>query len=551
MSDLVYLRGISSLVHNMLPGIATRIRTFMRQGHYADADKLAKLPIVQLALYNRLQNMYMSNNPKFGGNDGIGNSEEISAQAQTFSDVVTSTALLNNITFNEMTAVQVAGYGPLSAGKNAIIKAPTGNGKTLSFLVPTLDRLISSGTSSWMLVLSPTRILMHQIAERCAILVNGLEDITVLTTESPGEQQRISHLSSTTDDPSSPRIVVLVTSIGRLLKMIEGRRIDLSTKVGTVILDEADELLEDGSWKSVRTIFTHLPHSEIRQSIFVSATSKTNTVERVQMLLGDGVPFEMVDVGGYGMNTGATSLARITQQRMVVDPKDIGRALISAVCNPTIYAVIFVPSKNLALLVSAFLRNQGIPGARTIIGGMPDKQRDSVLKSFTQRDGTVRVLVATDVIGRGFDTVVDLVVQMSLPSSAEHYTHRIGRTGRVSDGIALSIIGTDEDIAYRSQKKIQLWDDNVVELRELDTSDTSDCLPINDPMYPDQSLWYRAMIGYLGAMSSHPVLKSVWKTDSQKYISAVKDRFEGLGVSTSVMDTVTINPKQLKKMSLI
>lgn len=543
--EILRVRGISSLVGKLLPGIAIRMRELMQNGHLEEAKALADSPIVQLALFVRLKDTMLRPQQRlFSGGSA---DDDVEAVAR-FADAVTSPELLKNIKFEEMTAVQAAGYGTLSKGMNAIVKAPTGNGKTLSFLIPTLDRLISSNSNSWMLIMSPTRILMHQIAEHCNALVAGMNEVAVITTETPGERARISALSSSFPS-SGPRIVVVITSVGRLTKMVEEKMFKMSDKVQTVVLDEADELLEDGFWKPVRRIFSHMPSPENRQTVFVSATLKENTVDRVSELMGSNVPYETIDVSGSA-GTGSSILAKIKQTRMVVEPRELGDAIVASVCDPSIYAVVFVPAKSLALFVSSFLRSRGISGAFAVIGGMPENQRDNAIRSFSKRDGRVRVLVATDVIGRGFDTVVDLVVQVSLPSTMEHYTHRIGRTGRVSEGVSLSIIGSDEEAAYLSQKKLALWDESVVELRTFDPIEASKCQLVPGGEQQDSQMIRRAMAGYLGSISSNPVLKSVWKTDSTKYITSIKERFAGMGVPESTLDAFNVEAKMLKKMGL-
>lgn len=356
-----------------------------------------------------------------------------------FSELTLDSSLHNNLSRNLFvtpTPVQAQSIPPALEGLDLVATAQTGTGKTLAFLLPIMQRLVSEQAPTQTgarpqavqirsLILSPTRELAIQIADsfnklspqtglRAAVVVGGLSEQTQLNAIKRGVQ-------------------VVIATPGRLEDFLKRRLINLST-VSTLVLDEADRMLDMGFLPAIEKILSALPQS--RQSMFFSATMEKE-VERLiarhsknPVRIAVGNPSvkacEQVDLHFYEIEN---DLKLGLLQHMLTEEE--GSFLVFARTKHG--------TDRLAKKLSALgVRSVAMHGNRT------QNQRNQALAGF--RDGRYRVLVATDVAARGIhvDNVAH-VVNFDLPQSPDDFVHRIGRTGRAGQrGSASTFVSRSE-----------------------------------------------------------------------------------------------------------
>jgi ATP-dependent RNA helicase RhlE len=318
-------------------------------------------------------------------------------------------------------------------GRDVCGIAQTGTGKTAAFALPILHRLSQNPgpkapKSCRVLVLSPTRELAGQIADSFRVYGRNLRLTTsvVFGGVPIGKQER--ELSGGVD--------VLVATPGRLLDLIDRKSLTLRD-VEILVLDEADQMLDLGFIHALKRIVKLLPAK--RQSLFFSATMPKTISSLADDFLRDPAKVAVTPV--------ATTAERVEQSVMFVST---GRkqALLEIVLRDESVdrVLVFTRTKHGADKVVRSLDKAGIVGA-AIHGNKSQPQRERALAAF--RDGTCRVLVATDIAARGIDVEgVTHVINYDVPNVPESYVHRIGRTARAgATGVALSFCN-DEERAY-------------------------------------------------------------------------------------------------------
>jgi len=332
----------------------------------------------------------------------------------TFSELPLSTALQSNLArhgFVQPTPVQALAIPQQLAGHDLVITAQTGTGKTLAFLLPLLERLAKqpspSGVSA--LILSPTRELAIQISEsfsklaagtgiRAAVVVGGLNEQTQLLAIRKGAQ-------------------VLIATPGRLFDFLERKLVRLGS-AHTLILDEADRMLDMGFLPTIKKILVALPFE--RQTVFCSATIESSVAHLIRAHLKNPVrvaigsttkPSEHVDLHLYEVEHDR-KLGLL--EKMLQDER--GSFLV------------FARTKHGAERLAKKLVRGGSK-ATSIHGNRTQSQRNLALRGF--QEGSYRVLVATDVAARGVHVEgIAHVVNYDLPQAPEDFIHRVGRTGR-------------------------------------------------------------------------------------------------------------------------
>jgi ATP-dependent RNA helicase RhlE len=335
--------------------------------------------------------------------------------------------------YEKPTPIQAQAIPYVITGRDLCGIAQTGTGKTAAFALPILHRLAENPRAlvrkgCRVLVLSPTRELASQIADSFRTYGRNLRLSTtvVFGGVTIGKQER--ELASGVD--------ILVATPGRLLDLVERRSLSLKD-VEILVLDEADQMLDLGFIHALKRIVTLLPKD--RQTLFFSATMPKTIADLADTFLRDPAKVAVAPV--------ATTAERVEQSVMFV-PTNRKPALIEAVLrDPTIDRVlVFTRTKHGADKVVRGLEKAGIAGA-AIHGNKSQPQRERALAAF--RNGTCRVLVATDIAARGIDVEgVSHVINYDLPNVPESYVHRIGRTARAgAAGIALSFCN-DEERAY-------------------------------------------------------------------------------------------------------
>jgi ATP-dependent RNA helicase RhlE len=328
------------------------------------------------------------------------------------------------------TKIQAAAIPVILEGRDVVAIAQTGTGKTAAFVLPLLTRLAAQRPAPisrhpHILVLAPTRELAAQIEDcvrqygahqrlRTAVVVGGV---------SPGPQIRA--LANGLD--------ILVATPGRLLDHVGTGAVNLS-RTHTIVLDEADQMLDLGFMPAIKRIMTLVPRD--RQTILLSATMPKEIRGLAQNFLRD--PAEIA------VAPAAKPIERIDQRVMHLDHQAKRGALASVLRGPDMArAIVFTRTKRGADKVQKFLEVNGFAAA-AIHGNKSQNQRERALDGF--RDGHVKVLVATDIAARGIDVDgVSHVINFELPNVPEAYVHRIGRTARAgASGIAIAFCGPDE-----------------------------------------------------------------------------------------------------------
>jgi superfamily II DNA/RNA helicase len=353
-----------------------------------------------------------------------------------------------------LTAISEAGYEtptPIQAGaiphalegKDVLGIAQTGTGKTASFTLPMITLLAKGRARARMprsLVLCPTRELAAQVAENFDIYAKHtkLTKALLIGGVSFGEQDKLIDRG----------VDVLIATPGRLLDHFERGKL-LLTGVQIMVVDEADRMLDMGFIPDIERIFQLTPFT--RQTLFFSATMAPEIERITNTFLHAPARIEVARQ--------ATTSETITQKLVQITParrdqtakakRELLRALISAEGEACTNAIIFCNRKSDVDIVAKSLKTHGF-NAAPIHGDLEQSQRMKTLDSF--RDGSLQLLIASDVAARGLDIpAVSHVFNYDLPSHAEDYVHRIGRTGRAGrKGTAISL-ASPADEKYLSQ----------------------------------------------------------------------------------------------------
>ena len=324
--------------------------------------------------------------------------------------------------------------------KDVVAKAPTGTGKTFAFGIPILEHIDPESDAVQALVLAPTRELAIQIRDElrdlCAFR-QGVRSVCLYGGQ-PIDKQ-IKQLKA------RPQIVVATP--GRLMDHQKRHTVRLD-KVETVVLDEADRMLDMGFIDDVTKILDSMPKR--RNLGLFSATISREVMDISWVYQRDPVEITVRPV--------AENRPNIQQYRILLNDRSQKLDTLLGLLEGGSYerTIAFCNTKNMTDRLAALLRQHGI-SAQPIHGDIPQKNREKTLSSF--RAGKLRVLVATDVAARGLDIDdVDAVFNYDVPDENEYYIHRIGRTGRAKrHGVSYTFVGTiTEEIKLneiiRSQK---------------------------------------------------------------------------------------------------
>jgi len=351
---------------------------------------------------------------------------------QSFTDYGLDPVLLRNL--EEMdyaipTQVQAKTIPAALQGKNLVVTAETGSGKTAAFLLPIFQRLLSeTGGRTRALVLSPTREIAAQTVDFAKSIGSGtgVRSVAVYGGVAMGPQE----------NALRGGYELVVATPGRLLDHL-GRRNARLDSVSTLIIDEADRMMDMGFMPDLRRVLSHVPMQ--RQTMLFSATMPQEILRLVKAIMSDPV---RIEIGTVAMppETVEQIVFPVAQDRK----KDLLLALLRGETGERLDTVlVFCRTRRRAErlardLARARLRVSAIHGDRT------QAQRELALGSF--RNGEVRVLVATDVAARGLDVEgISHVVNYDLPEVAEAYVHRIGRTARAgAAGKAYSFVAAED-----------------------------------------------------------------------------------------------------------
>jgi ATP-dependent RNA helicase RhlE len=342
---------------------------------------------------------------------------------QSFSELTLSPYLKERLIaarFSTPTPVQAAAIPQALEGKDVIATAQTGTGKTLAFLVPVIEKLLQHNTPGISgLVLVPTRELAMQVVEQYNVLRGKQLLPAALVVGGLAERNQLDAIRK------GARLVVATP--GRLEDYLDRKLVNLS-KVTTLILDEADRMLDMGFLPAIRRIAGMLPKE--RQTMCFSATMEGSINNLVKDYTRNPVRLS------FGSVLKPSENVRLQAFEVAEDGK--GEMLQLLLAKETGRCLVFSRTKRGTERIAKNLTRQGI-NAAMIHGDRSQSQRNSALAGFQR--GQYRVLVATDVASRGIH-VQDIahVINYDLPEVAENFIHRVGRTGRAGQlGVASTL----------------------------------------------------------------------------------------------------------------
>lgn len=324
----------------------------------------------------------------------------------------------------------------LEGDRDVVALAQTGTGKTAAFGLPVIQRIDLGRRVTQALVLAPTRELCLQIAGDLADMSKYTPDLEVLPVYGGSSiESQIRALRR--------NVQIIVATPGRLIDLLNRGVVHLDN-VHTVVLDEADEMLNMGFVDSINDILAHVP--EQREMLLFSATMPAEVAKIAKRFMND--PIEVV-VGSR--NEGAENVRHIYY---MVHARDKYLALKRiADDNPNIYAIIFCRTRLDTQEIADNLIRDGY-NADALHGDLSQQQRDITMRKF--RDRVITLLVATDVAARGLDVDnLTHVINYGLPDDTAVYTHRSGRTGRAGKtGISVAIVHSREKGRMREIERI-------------------------------------------------------------------------------------------------
>jgi len=342
--------------------------------------------------------------------------------------------------YTEPTPIQTQAIPLILEGRDLLAAAQTGTGKTAAFALPLLQRLQAQPQAATqraprVLVLVPTRELAAQVSDSFRVLARNLPVRGALVFGGVSPKPQIQALSAGVD--------LVIATPGRLLDHLQSRVIDLS-HIETLVLDEADRMLDMGFIRPIRRIIAALPKK--RQNLMFSATlpEEIRTLARTWL-----VNPAVIDVAARN------APAELVDHRVYhVDPSGKHPLLTRLIVDGGIrQSLVFTRTKHGANRLAERLEKDGLAVA-AIHGNKSQGARTRALEDFKQ--GRIRVLVATDIAARGLDiSELPHVVNFELPHVPEDYVHRIGRTGRAgASGEAISLVSRDERERLRAIEKL-------------------------------------------------------------------------------------------------
>ena len=347
--------------------------------------------------------------------------------------------------YTQPTPVQQRAIPAVLQGRDLMVAAQTGTGKTAGFALPILERLFPAGhpdreqrhgpKQPRVLVLTPTRELAAQVHDSFKIYARDLKFVSACIFGGVGMNPQVQALAKGVD--------VLVACPGRLLDLAGQGSVDLS-HVEILVLDEADRMLDMGFIHDVKKVLARLPAQ--RQNLLFSATFSKDITDLAGKLLHNPERIEVTPPN--------TTVERIEQRvfRLAASHK---RALLAHLITQGAWeqVLVFTRTKHGANRLAEYLDKHGLPAA-AIHGNKSQNARTKALADF--KANQVRILVATDIAARGLDIdQLPHVVNFELPNVEEDYVHRIGRTGRAGrSGEAISLVAPDEEKLLKSIERM-------------------------------------------------------------------------------------------------
>jgi len=372
---------------------------------------------------------------------------------------------LSELDFVEMTPIQSASLPLVLEGKDVIAKAKTGSGKTAAFALGFLNTVKPTERNIQALVLCPTRELAEQVAAQTRKLARKISNVKVLTicggVSEYHQEKSLSHGAH-----------IVVGTPGRVLRLLKKESLVLS-EISTLVLDEADRMLDMGFHDDIMRVMTYLP--KVRQSLLFSATFPENIQKLAENILEN--PEEVKIDTEHKDST-------INQYFYELEShKDKNEALLRILdkFRPERF-IVFCKTKAISDSVANFLNDNGIYAA-SIHGDLQQNERTCVLTMFS--NNSLSALVATDVAARGLDIQsLEAVINYDMSPDPEVYVHRIGRTGRAGEiGNAYGLFVEQEHDKISAIEEYMNTTVKIEDFSSLDAQNDYDIVPPMTTMY--------------------------------------------------------------------
>lgn len=372
--------------------------------------------------------------------------------------------------FSEPTPIQEQAIPFGLKNEDILAAAQTGTGKTLAYLLPIFDQMVSFWGSKrpkknrgpYALILSPTRELAQQIAQ-CAQTIAKVTNFRVATVIGGKKySSQINKLKQGCD--------ILIATPGRLIDLLDQHALTLNA-VHYLVLDEVDRMLDMGFWPPVYSIVKKTPVK--RQTFFFSATLTPVVLEKARLLQKNPQRIEISHCGDT-----ADTVEEYVMPVMTAQKQSLLVALLEE--KKPLRAIVFTHTKQEADTCTHLLQKTGLK-ADSIHSDKTQAKRDRALKYF--KNGNLEVLVATDVLARGIDVSdVEMVVNLSVPDNPEDYVHRIGRTGRAGvSGEAYTMLAPEQLLELR---EIEYFTESLLSTFDLEGFEYASGRLIPDPKRP-------------------------------------------------------------------
>ena len=382
---------------------------------------------------------------------------------------------IKDMGFEEASPIQAQAIPVVLSGRDVIGQAQTGSGKTAAFGIPMLEKVDPDNKKTQVIILSPTRELAIQVADEIRKLSKYMHGIKILPVY--GGQDITKQIRSLKGGAQ-----IIIGTPGRVMDHLRRKTIRCE-HVHTVVLDEADEMLNMGFREDIETILSYIP--EERQTVLFSATMPKAILDITKKYQKDAVTIKVVKK--------ELTVPSIDQYYYDVKRKDKVDVLTRLLdyYDPKL-SIVFCNTKRMVDELASELQGRGY-FAEGLHGDMKQSQRDRVMNSF--RNGKTEILIATDVAARGIDVDdVEAVFNFDIPQDDEYYVHRIGRTGRAftfvrgkevyklkdiqrycKTKILAQPIPTSEDVAQIKMEKIM---DKIEQI--IDEEDLTDMINLID-----------------------------------------------------------------------
>lgn len=352
---------------------------------------------------------------------------------------------LNKINFKLPTDVQNVTIPFLMDNQNVFIKSSTGTGKTAAFLLPILNKINTKTYKIQSLIMAPTRELAHQIFDQVKILGQEFKDLSTALL-----------IGGVSYDPQIEKLKtahIVIGTPGRITDLLQQEKFHLND-VNMVVLDEADEIVRFGFKKDIEFVFKSIP--KYCQIGLFSATENQQVKNIMEEYIKD---FKIVD-----LNNQIQVNSQIENFYIFTKMLDRNQVIIDTLKRfDSKKAIIFTNTKINSFIIHKYLVDQNVE-AILINGDKTQSQRTTAIERF--KNNQAKVLVATDVVGRGIDVAnIDLVINYELSMDNEDFIHRIGRTGRNNTkGRSVTFVNNASNL-YKLSKICQQYEIKVKEIK--------------------------------------------------------------------------------------